>query len=247
MKVSIITATYNSAKWLENCLISIERQTYSDIEHIIIDGGSTDGTLDIIKHHRQQFSQVVSEPDNGIYDAINKGLRLASGDIIGILNSDDILADTTTIETIVKKMEDTNADIAYGDLLYCHNTSNPVSVIRYWRSKNFHHHSLRYGWMPPHPTVYCRKEVYMKEGEYNTDYKISADYDFLVRTFNTQYTTVYIPHIIVKMTIGGASNRNIKAIYCKMKEDLSVIRNNHIGGLFTLICKNLRKTRQFFN
>ena len=245
-KVSIITITYNSAKTLENTLRSVQAQTFRNIEHIIIDGASTDGTQDLIARYRDRLAVVVSEPDNGIYDAINKGLRLATGDIIGILNSDDVLADPTTIETIVRKLEETGADIAYGDLLYCTDTSKLDTVVRYWRSNIFRPKELRWGWMPPHPTLYIRREAYLAVGEYDTQFRISADYDFILRLFSRNYHSVYIPNVLVKMTTGGVSNRNLRMICRKSSEDLRALRKNHLGGLYSLILKNVRKAYQFF-
>ncbi len=246
MKVSIITVTYNSATSLENTLRSVETQTFRDIEHIIIDGGSTDGTLSIIEKHRDRIAQVVSEPDKGIYDAINKGLRLATGDVIGILNSDDVLADATTIETIVRNMQQTNAEIAYGDLLYCTDTAMINTVIRYWRSNIFDPKALKFGWMCPHPTLYVRRKVYEQVGEYDTAFRISADYDFILRVFSRNYRSVYIPNVLVKMTTGGVSNRDVQSMCRKSREDYRALRKNHIGSIFSVLFKNLRKVYQFF-
>jgi len=246
MKVSIITVTYNSAKTIVHSLDSIASQTFDSIEHIIIDGGSTDGTMEIVNRYRDSLAKIVSEPDNGIYDAINKGLRLATGDIIGILNSDDVLADDTTIETIVHKMEETNADIAYGDLLYCTDTSKMDTVVRYWRSNIFRPKNLRWGWMPPHPTLYVRRKIYDEIGNYDVSFRISADYDFILRLFGKPYKSVYIPNVLVKMSTGGVSNRNIRTMCRKSCEDCRALRKNHMGGIVSVVFKNLRKIYQFF-
>jgi len=245
-KVSIITITYNSAKTLPNTLHSVQTQTFRNIEHILIDGGSTDGTKELINRYRTHLAAFVSEPDNGIYDAINKGIRLATGDIIGILNSDDVLADPTTIETIVRNMEEAEADVAYGDLLYCTDTSDKNTVVRYWRSNIFNPKTLKFGWMCPHPTLYVRKEVYEQVGNYETAFHISADYDFILRVFSRNYRSVYIPNVLVRMTTGGVSNRNLRTIVRKSREDYQALRRNHIGGFCSLILKNLRKVYQFF-
>ena len=246
MKVSIITVTYNSAKTLAQSLESVASQTFDSIEHIIIDGGSTDGTLDIIEKYRKHLAYVVSEPDNGIYDAINKGLHHATGDIIGILNSDDVLADATTIETIVRKMEETEADIAYGDLLYCTDITNMETVIRYWRSNIFRPKTLRWGWMPPHPTLYVRRKIYDEIGDYDISFHISADYDFILRLFSKPYKSVYIPNVLVMMSTGGVSNRNVRMMFRKSCEDGRALRKNHVGGWISVIFKNLRKIYQVF-
>lgn len=246
MKVSIITVTYNSAKTLTRSLESVASQTFDSIEHIIIDGGSTDGTMEIVQQYRSRLAQVVSEPDQGIYDAINKGIRLATGDIIGILNSDDVLADATTIETIVRKMEETGADVAYGDLLYCTDTAKMETVVRYWRSNIFRPTTLRWGWMPPHPTLYVKREIYGEIGDYDISFRISADYDFILRLFSKPYRSVYIPNVLVKMSTGGVSNRNLRAMFRKSCEDGRALRKNHVGGSISVVIKNLRKIYQFF-
>lgn len=247
MKVSLITISFNSARLLEYSLRSVEAQTFPDIEHIVIDGGSTDGTLDIISRHRNRLAKVVSEPDKGIYDAINKGLRLATGDIIGILNSDDMLADVTTIETIVRKMENSGADVLYGDLIYCKSIAQHDSVIRYWRSNPFRPAGLKFGWMPPHPTLYLRRWMYEEMGEYDSTFSISADYDFMLRLFSCRCTTVYLPNVLVYMSVGGVSNRNMHTMMLKTREDYRALRKNGIGGIYTVIFKKLRKVYQFFH
>lgn len=247
MKVSIITITLNSAKTVERTLLSVQQQTYGDIEHIVIDGASTDGTMEIVNHYASRLAQVVSEPDNGLYDALNKGLALATGDIIGILNSDDVLADESTIATIVSRFVREQADLVYGDLLYCRDTNKSDSVIRYWRSNIFREKSLKCGWMPPHPTLYCRRNIYEIVGLFNSGFRISADYDLILRIFShSEFKKVYLPNVIVKMSAGGVSNRNLHTILLKSREDLRAVRSNHIGGLCTILCKNFRKIGQFF-
>lgn len=247
MKVSIITATYNSVDTLERTLQSVIGQSYSNIELIIIDGGSTDGTQDLVKRYADHVAYFVSEHDNGIYDAFNKGIRQATGDIIGILNSDDVLDNYTTIEEIVHTMNVSKADVLYGDLLYCKQVGDDRRVVRYWKSNQFDPSSLRYGWMPPHPTLYCKREVYERIGLYDTWFRIAADYDFMLRLFGSQqYRSVYLPRVLVHMTMGGASNRNLQNLTTKSKEDYFAVRKNHIGGLGVVVCKQVRKIWQFF-
>lgn len=244
MKISIITITYNSAKTLQRALDSVQSQSYADIEHIIVDGGSTDGTKEVIEAYAKQHTNVrwISEKDDGIYNALNKGIRMATGDIIGFLHSDDMLFCADSIGQIAAAFEQTKADVVYGDLQYCSNGK----VIRRWKSNAFHPSSLKYGWMPPHPTVYVRKEVYQAVGEYDEWFRISADYDMLLRIFSAGYQTHYIPEVLVSMETGGASNRNPKARLTKTQEDYLVLKKNHIGaGLLTVACKQLRKIRQF--
>lgn len=244
MKISIITITYNSAKTVQRALASVQGQTYADIEHIIVDGASTDGTKEVIESYAKLHPNVrwVSEKDEGIYNAINKGIRMATGDVIGFLHSDDVLFAPDSIEHIAAAFASTGADVVYGDLQYCRGNR----VVRHWESNAFNPLSLKYGWMPPHPTVYVRKRVYDQVGEYDEWFRISADYDMMLRIFSAGYKTHYIPEVIVSMEIGGASNKNTKARLSKTQEDYIALKKNHIGaGYLTVACKQLRKVRQF--
>lgn len=244
MKISIITITYNSLKTLPRALESVQSQTYPDIEHIIVDGASTDGTREMIEAYAAKHKNVhwVSEKDNGIYDALNKGLRMATGDVIGFLHSDDVLYSSDSIGQIVDALESSQADVAYGDLQYC----NGDKVVRRWKSNAFDPRALKFGWMPPHPTLYVRREVYEQVGKYDEWFRISADYDMILRIFTAGYKTCYIPEVLVKMNTGGASNKNTKARLSKTQEDFIVLKKNHVGaGLLTVACKQLRKVRQF--
>lgn len=251
MKISIITITYNSAATLPRALESVRSQTYGDIEHIIVDGASTDGTVEIIKNYSKGPSDKVpstkevrwvSEPDGGIYDALNKGIRMATGDVIGFLHSDDVLYSPDSIGQIAAAFESSGADVVYGDLEYRHGDK----VVRRWRSNAFRRGDLKYGWMPPHPTVYVRREVYRQVGPYDEWFRISADYDMMLRIFTAGYKTCYIPQVLVAMETGGASNRDAKARLSKTQEDYFVLKKNHVGaGLLTVACKQLRKIRQF--
>ena len=246
MKVSIITITYNSADTVEATLRSVAAQTYPDIEHILVDGLSTDGTQTLLQHYRADNANVqyISEPDCGIYDALNKGLRYATGDIIGILNSDDVLASPEVIADIVRLFQsDVHPQVVYGDLLYCRGDE----VVRYWRSNVYSPQSLKYGWMPPHPTFYCLREVYAQQGGYDKRFRISADYDFMLRVFRSGYRTAYLPQVLVKMSVGGVSNRNLRMLLRKSHEDLLALRKNKVGaGWLTIFIKNVRKCKQFF-
>ncbi len=248
MLVSIITITYNSEKTLEQTLLSVTAQTYPQIEHIIVDGASTDGTQQIIERYKSKIATYISEPDSGIYEAINKGIALAKGDVIGILNSDDVFAEPDTIAHIVKAFETQPADVVYGDLEYCNMERQAhKQLVRYWKSNVFKRADLKYGWMPPHPTLYCKREVFDKYGLYNIKFRISGDYDFMMRIFNqATLRTAYIPKVLVKMRIGGISNRNLQSIIQKMCEDYQVMRNNGLS-LFTLVCKNIRKITQWIS
>ena len=251
MKISIITITYNSAKTLPRALESVQSQNYDDIEHIIVDGASTDGTVELIKayanaqftmHNSQCTIKWISEPDGGIYDALNKGIRMATGDVIGFLHSDDAFYSPDSVAQIAAAFADGKVDVVYGDLQYCHGDK----VTRRWVSNAFNPRALKYGWMPPHPTLYVRRKVYQEVGEYDAWFRISADYDMILRIFTAGYNSRYIPEVLVKMETGGASNRNTKARLSKTQEDYIVLKKNHVGaGYITVACKQLRKVRQF--
>lgn len=230
---------------MQRTLDSVQSQTYREIEHVIVDGASTDGTKKLIESYAKQHPNVrwVSEKDKGIYNALNKGISLATGDIIGFLHSDDVLFSCHSIEQIASAFSDPSIDVVYGDLQYCRDGK----IVRRWKSNAFHPHSLKYGWMPPHPTMYVRKEVYQQVGEYDEWFHISADYDMMLRIFQRGYHSQYIPEVLVRMETGGASNKNTKARLSKTQEDYIVLKKNHVGiGYLTVACKQLRKLRQFF-
>lgn len=244
MTISIITITYNSAKSLQRALDSVQSQHYKDIEHIIVDGASTDGTKDLIAAYAKQHPNVrwVSEKDDGIYNALNKGIRMATGDVIGFLHSDDVLYSSDSIGHIAAAFGDETVDVVYGDLQYC----NGGKVVRRWKSNDFNPSALKYGWMPPHPTVYVRRKVYEQVGEYDEWFRISADFDMMIRIFKAGYRSKYIPEVLVSMETGGASNKNTKARLSKTQEDNIVLKKNNVGaGYLTVACKQLRKVRQF--
>lgn len=246
MKVSIITATYNSEKSIQRAIDSVASQNYADIEHIIIDGGSTDNTLSIIKSNNGKISRIISEKDKGIYDALNKGIKIATGNIIGFLNSDDVFTNPHVISRIVNCFNIKKTDVVYGNIVYQSKDNENKKTIRYWRSNVYNPGCLKFGWMPPHPTVYCKREVYEKWGLYNDSFKISSDYEFILRIFKQpSVSKAFLPTIMVKMDVGGVSNRSIKNILLKTREDYKAIRLNNIGGFITVILKNLRKLGQF--
>lgn len=245
MKISIITATYNSSSFINDCILSVENQTYKNIEHIIIDGLSQDDTLDKISELKSNCI-VYSEKDKGIYDALNKGILKANGDIIGFLHSDDIFENKSTITNIVKQFEKFNVDGVYGDLVYV-KKENPNKHIRYWISQDFKPSLLKRGWMPAHPTLFLRKEVYEKYGPFNLDFKISGDYNFILTIFKNQDLHFnYLHEIICKMRVGGVSNRSLKNIITKTSEDYKALKQNGIlNPTYALIIKNFSKIIQF--
>ncbi|SMO39003.1 glycosyltransferase [Saccharicrinis carchari] len=245
MTVSIITATYNAGKTFESALRSVINQTHPHIEYIVVDGGSSDQTLKIADTYKAFIHHFISEPDRGIYDALNKGIEMATGDVIAFLHADDLLDDDTTIATIVEEFERTKADAIYGDLEYVQ-FQNPDKVIRYWQSKTFKPALLKAGWMPPHPTLFLKAQVFKEIGKFNIDYKIAADYDFILRFFsNGKYVAEYVPMVITRMRVGGTSNNSLKNIWIKSKEDLRALKQNKVGNVLSLIWKNVSKLPQF--
>jgi len=252
VKISIITATYNSIKCISSALDSIKQQSYSNLELILIDGGSTDGTVNWLKQCKMA-SQLVSEPDQGIYDALNKGIKLATGDVIGFLHSDDLFASSRTIENIANAfstMPSLGAGLAggavvYGDLVFI-DPFDTDKIIRYWKSQTFQPELLRRGWMPPHPTVFMDRQAYANHGLFNTNFKCSADYDYMLRVFrDPTVTVVYLPEVITKMRMGGMSTGGLKSRLNKKKEDYLVLKNNQMPfPLWILLAKNVSKIPQ---
>jgi len=245
MKISIVTVVYNRADTIGQAIQSVQSQCYFDIEHIIQDGGSTDGTLGVIRDLGNANTCLISERDEGIYDAINRGISRSTGDIIGLMHSDDFFADDQVIERVASVMQDSKVDGVYGDLQYVA-VDDPTRVIRHWRAGLFTKALLRKGWMPPHPTLYLRREVFDNWGLYDKEMRIAADYDAMLRYLNKGNVTLeYIPEVLVKMRVGGESNRSIGRIIKKSREDFTAIRRNNVGGIGTLILKNLTKIPQF--
>jgi len=246
MVVSIITATYNSVESLEDCIKSVVTQTHENIEYIIIDNCSTDSTLDIAKSYSENINRIISEPDKGIFDALNKGIQIASGEIIGFLHADDFYADNTIIEKVVQKISQNDSDSLYGDLQYVAKR-NTQKVIRNWVAGDYKPKKLLNGWMPPHPTFFVRRNCYQKYGLFNLDYKIAADYELMLRFLGKhQISTCYINAVMVKMRTGGTSNKSLTNIIQKSKEDLKALKENNIGSYYSLFLKNFRKINQFF-
>lgn len=247
MKISIITAVKNGAATIENCIASVLAQTYQEIEHIIIDGGSGDGTLGIIAKYKDKIAKVISETDNGMYYALNKGIKLASGDIIGILHSDDFYAHNKIIENVADVFKRENVDSCFGDLQYV-SENNPAKIVRHWKACPCLKEKFKYGWMLPHPTFFVKKSVYEKFGYFNTDFKIAADYELMLRLLVKYDTsTYYMPEVIVKMRMGGLSNNNLINLFIKSYEDYKAWKVNNLKSNFSIILlKNLIKMPQFF-
>ncbi len=244
--ISIITVCYDSAQTIDATLRSVAVQNYECIEHVIVDGGSTDGTIDTIKDWRGHPVSLLSEPDDGIYDAMNKGLALATGVIVGFLHSDDLYANEKTLSRIAQVFEDPSVDAVYGDLEYVQK-DDTNAVVRYWKAGAFVRSRFSSGWMPPHPTLFVRNRIYRRLGGFDKRYQIAADYDLILRFFaRNSLNLAYIPEVLIKMRVGGISNRNLKSVLEKSREDLLALRRNQIGGLWTLVKKNLSKIPQFF-
>lgn len=247
--ISVITATWNCAKTLPDCLASVARQNYPSREHIIIDGASTDSTIDIVNQNIQQVAVFKSEQDNGIYDALNKGIKFASGDVIGFLHADDIYASDDVLCMIAKEFQDPSVSAVFGDLEYVAQ-QNTNRVIRRWCSNSFRRKDLDWGWMPPHPTLYVRREWYLKIAGFDVNYRIAADYLSILRMFTRpDFKSVYMPSVLVKMRLGGASNKSLKAIMNKTIEDWHALRSCDFGlvnATRAITWKNLSKISQFF-
>lgn len=203
MKISIITVSLNSVNTIEDCIKSVVNQSYKNIEYIIIDGASTDGTLDIIKKYENKISFWISEKDYGIYDAMNKGIKIAIGEVVGLLNSDDIYADNFVIEDIVEFITKKNVDSCYGNLTYV-DRKNTNKIIRFWKAGKFIKSKFKIGWMPPHPTFFVKNQIYERYGSFDLKFHMGADYELMLRLlYKHNISTVYIPKVLVKMRTGG--------------------------------------------
>lgn len=251
MKISIITATYDCVATVGECLDSVASQTYADREHLVIDGASSDGTQAVLEARRGQLTELVSEPDQGRYDALNKGLARARGEVVGVLHGDDVFADPGVLARVAAAFADPGVVAVYGDLEYVSRT-DPGRVVRHWRSRDFDPGLLRRGWMPPHPTLYLRRSVYERLGGFDTRYRIAADYDLMLRVLRQlPGRAVYLPQVLVRMRLGGESNRSLGSIARKSWEDFLALRRNGLGGpaglgaVGALAWKNLSKISQF--
>ncbi len=244
MKISIITVTYNSVNTLQKTIDSVNSQNHPNIEHILIDGSSTDGTLDLIK--KGKIEKWVSEPDQGMYDALNKGIAMATGDIVGILNSDDYFHDVTILAQVAKAFEDPEVDAIYGDIRFV-NPNNPKKTQRYYSSKHWHPGKFAWGYMPAHPSVYIRKKFYDQLGTFKTDYNIAADYELLIRFLHTnKLRTKYLPLLMVDMLPGGLSNQSWKSRWLLNKEIVRACRENGIRtSLLKVSLKYFKKVFEY--
>jgi len=245
LKVSIITATYNSSSTVANTLDSVRDQEFADIEHIIVDGLSRDNTMEIVRAY-PHVATVVSEKDGGIYDAMNKGISMAKGDIIGILNSDDFYADKNVISRVVNTFIETGCDAVYGDLVYV-DKDDIEKVIRYWKAGLYRADAFKWGWMPPHPTMFVSRKIYEKFGLFNLDLATAADYELMLRFIHKNGISLsYIPDLLVRMRAGGASNTNLASRIKANRSDRAAWAINGLQPFwFTLYLKPLRKLSQY--
>jgi len=246
LKISVVTVVLNCHDTIADALRSVSSQVYGDVEHVVVDGGSIDGTMDVLNANRDQIDVLLSEADRGIYDALNKGIALATGDVVGFLHADDVFADALVLSRIADAFADDAVGAVYGDLVYVHE-KDMARVIRHWSAGHFSKSKLGWGWMPPHPTFYVRRSIYSQLGSFDLRYRIAADYDTMLRFLGRgEVRIVYIPHVQVKMRLGGVSNRSITNILHKSLEDYLALRRNGVGGLGALVWKNLSKVKQFF-
>jgi glycosyltransferase involved in cell wall biosynthesis len=246
MKVSIITVCFNSAATIEDTIRSVISQNYKDIEYIVVDGGSSDGTLDIINKYKNNISKVISEPDNGIYDAMNKGLRLSTGDIVATLNGDDVYAEKATVGRMAEFIQNNSLDAAYGDLIYV-DRRNSNRVRRFWKAGRYKRKAFYYGWVVPHPTFFCRRGIYEKFGYFNDTLQIAADFELMLRLIEKHRIKIgYLPEVIVKMGTGGKANV-LRGMIKGNKEIIKSFRLNNLRlSPWFFVCKPIIKISQFF-
>lgn len=247
MRISVVTVTFNSAATLRDTLDSVTAQTYGNVEQVIIDGGSGDATLECVRRHGKRVAYCVSERDRGIYDAMNKGWRAASGDIIGFLNSDDVYSDPDALQWIAEAFRDDAIEACYGDLVYVRR-DDLSRVVRYWQSRPFEAGLFARGWQPPHPTLYLRRSVFERCGGFDLRYRIQSDFDFCLRTFEkVKVASRYVPKVLVKMRVGGESNRSLRNV---VRGNLEAYRSCRSNGLQVpptfIVRKVLSRIPQYF-
>ena len=247
-RLSLITVCYNSVSTIERTLKSVANQNYSFVEHIVIDGASNDGTLNILQEYQKGLAYVISESDHGIYDAMNKGIKKATGDIIGILNADDVYANQSVLSKVAIEFENPTVDAVFGDLEYFRG-NNPSKVIRTYRSKNFSSKKIALGIMPAHPTLFLRRSVYEKFGLFDRTYKIGGDFEFIARIFKDGMLNFrYLPEVMVKMQIGGASTNGLFSNIVLLQENFRACRQNGIAtNYLKLILRYPKKLLEYFH
>lgn len=247
MRISIVTVSFNSISTIADTLDSVAQQSHSDIEHVVIDGGSTDGTVDLIRSRGSRVSVFVTEPDAGIYDAMNKGLALANGEAIGFLNSDDFFATPDAVSSIARTLATPTVDVVHGNLVYVRR-DDPLSVLRYWKASQFSPGAFSRAWCPAHPTFYAKRDVLAKTGRFNTSLRVASDLDLMFRILEIQRArSVVIPEVLVKMRAGGVSNSSVAGVF---RQNTEVIRSIRSHGLKVnlpvfVAAKIVRRAAQF--
>ncbi len=227
--LSVVTVCFNSVATIEATLASVRTQQNADVEHVVIDGGSTDGTVGIIDHHKEAIAHFASEPDRGIYDAMNKGIAAATGDYIGFLNSDDVYAHSDVLARVADALSTDSWDAAHGDLLYV-SATDPDQLVRYWKSKPYQPGMFEAGWHPAHPTLFVRTALLRELGGFDTSFRYHADFDLMVRLFiERRISSAYIPEVLVRMRMGGQSNRSIGNIIRGNRESYRIARRSGIA------------------
>jgi len=246
MKVSVITVAYNAGRTIHDTLYSVKEQTYHNIEHIIVDGASTDNTLEVITTHGQHVVHLISEPDHGLYDAMNKGIAKATGDIVCVLNADDVYDHENVIFNVVELMRSREMDVLIGDVVFVH-PSNPLRSVRRYKSQNFNPSRIAKGWMPAHPAMFLRRTVYEKFGFYKINYKIAADFEYVARIFRDETLRYfYVPDVFVRMRTGGVSSGGVKNTILLNFEVLRACRENNIDTNFLkILSKYPKKIMEF--
>ncbi len=245
MKISLITISYNSESSIGDTIDSVLEQDYNNIEYIIVDGNSSDRTMEIVRSYENKISKSISEPDEGLYDALNKGIGMATGEVVGFIHSDDILAGPDILSKIAKTFKEKETDSIYGDLVYVYK-QDTSKILRYWKAGKFSRAKIKNGWMPPHPSFYVKREVYQKYGGFDTSFRIAADYDSILRFLGKyRISTAYLPEVLVKMRVGGESNKSLKNIIRKSKEDIKAMKKNGFSAFPAIIIKNISKIHQF--
>ncbi|MBP1804845.1 glycosyltransferase family 2 protein [Rubellimicrobium aerolatum] len=246
MLISVVTAVLDRAGTVGDAVESLRAQTWEDWEHVVQDGGSRDGTLGVIGRLADPRTRLESRRDGGIYPALNRAFARATGEVVGLLHSDDLFAAPDVLETVAAAFADPAVDAVYGDLLYVVR-DDPSRVVRTWTSRPFHRRLLRRGWMPAHPTLFLRRRVIEAHGAFDTSFRIAADYDAVLRWFGQPgFRAVHVPKVLVRMRLGGESNRSVERVLTKSREDLRALRRNGVGGLGALALKNASKVGQFF-
>lgn len=248
MKISIVTVSFNARETLGDTLDSIEAQHYPNVEHIVVDGGSTDGTVELLRSGRGLVAHWISEPDRGIYDAMNKGLRMVSGEIVGILNADDVYADSTVLDQVAEVFSDPDVEACYADLVYVSQESLS-HVVRYWKSGNYREGLFEKGWMPAHPTFFVRRSVYEKWGVFDLEFPRQSDFELTMRFMALhRIRTVYVPRIWVRMRMGGVSNNSVLGVLKGNLEAYRACRKNGLQvGIWFIPRKILSRIPQFFS